>query len=121
MRMDEDGYFYIVDRKKDLIKVSGFQVWPNEVEQIINAHPDIVESTVVGVPDMAQGEKVIAWVVRKSKELTAEDVQEWCRLELAAYKVPSEVFFIDKLPRTGVGKVLRRELVEDYMTKVDNS
>lgn len=114
VRMDKEGYFYIVDRKKDLIKVSGFQVWPNEVEQVINKHPLAAESAVGGVPDMARGEKVIAWVVRKSEELTAEDVRSWCREELAAYKVPDEVHFIEKLPRSGVGKVLRRKLVGDY-------
>ena len=115
VRMDADGYFYIVDRKKDLIKVSGFQVWPNEVERVINAHPQVAESAVGGVADMAQGEKVIAWVVRKSEELTEEDVRAWCREKLAAYKVPGEVYFIEKLPRTGVGKVLRRELIKAYV------
>ena len=115
VRMDEDGYFYIVDRKKDLIKVSGFQVWPNEVERVINMHPLAAESAVGGVPDMAQGEKVIAWVVRRSEELSADDVRVWCRERLAAYKVPAEVYFLEKLPRTGVGKVLRRTLVGEYI------
>ena len=115
VRMNEEGYFYIVDRKKDLIKVSGFQVWPNEVEQVINRHPQVAESAVGGVPEMAQGEKVVAWVVRKSETLTAEAVREWCRNDLAGYKVPGEVIFIEKLPRTGVGKVLRRELVGEYI------
>ncbi len=114
VRMDEDGYFYIVDRKKDLIKVSGFQVWPNEVEQVINRHPQVAESAVGGVPDMAKGEKVIAWVVRKPEDLTEEDVRAFCKEKLASYKVPVEIYFIEKLPRTGVGKVLRRELVQKY-------
>ncbi len=113
-RMDREGYFYIVDRKKDLIKVGGFPVWPNEVEAVINTHPGVAESAVAGVPDMAQGEKVVAWVVRKDPALTAESVQEWCRADLMGYKVPREVIFIDKLPRSGVGKVLRRELVNSY-------
>ena len=114
-RMDREGYFFIVDRKKDLIKVGGFPVWPNEVEAVINTHPGVAESAVAGVPDMAQGEKVVAWVVRKDPALTAEAVMAWCCTDLMGYKVPREVIFIDKLPRSGVGKVLRRELVTDYI------
>jgi long-chain acyl-CoA synthetase len=117
--MDEEGYFYIVDRKKDLIKVSGFQVWPNEVEKMINSHPKVAESAVGGVPDLAQGEKVIAWVIRKDEGLSAEEVIAWCRKEMAAYKIPFEVYFVDSLPKTGVGKVLRRELVKEYLMKVE--
>ncbi len=114
-RMDKDGYFFIVDRKKDLIKVGGFQVWPNEIEAVINSHPGVAECAAAGVPDMAQGEKVIAWVVRKDAALTAEEVIAWCRDDLAGYKVPAEVIFVEKLPRSGVGKVLRRELVKGYL------
>ena len=121
VRMDAQGYFYIVDRKKDLIKVSGFQVWPNEVERVINTHPGVAECAVAGVPDMAQGEKVIAWVVRKDEHLTADEVRDWCCEDLAAYKLPAEVLFIDALPRSGVGKVLRRELVGAYVAGVDKS
>jgi long-chain acyl-CoA synthetase len=113
-RMDEDGYFFIVDRKKDLIKVGGLQVWPKDVEAVINSHPGVLECAAAGVPDMAQGEKVIAWVVRKDRDLTEAEVIEWCRKDLASYKLPSEVYFIEKLPRTGVGKVLRRELAGEY-------
>jgi len=117
VRMDEDGYFYIVDRKKDLIKVNGFQVWPNEIESVINTHSKVVESAVGGIPDLAQGEKVIAWVVRREEDLSAEEVMAWCRRDLAAYKLPAKVRFIEKLPRTGVGKVLRRELVREYLIR----
>ncbi len=113
-RMDREGYFFIVDRKKDLIKVGGFPVWPNEVEAVINTHPGVAESAVAGVPDMAQGEKVVAWVVRKDPALSAEAVMAWCDTDLMGYKVPREVIFIDKLPRSGVGKVLRRELIITY-------
>lgn len=114
VRMDEEGYFFIVDRKKDLIKVGGFQVWPNEVEAVLITHPGVAECAAAGLPDMAQGERVAAWVVRKDPDLTAEKLIAWCRKDLAGYKVPAEVVFIDKLPRTGVGKVLRRELAAKY-------
>ncbi len=111
---NEDGFFFIVDRKKDLIKVSGFQVWPNEVEAVLITHPGVAECAAAGVPDMAQGERVVAWVVRKDPDLTGEELIDWCRKDLTGYRVPTEVVFIDKLPRTGVGKVLRRELVAKY-------
>ncbi|MDK2981509.1 MAG: long-chain acyl-CoA synthetase [Chloroflexota bacterium] len=111
VRMDEEGYFFIVDRKKDLIKVSGFQVWPNEVEAVLITHPGVAECAAAGLPDMAQGERVVAWVVRKDPELSGEELIEWCRKDLAGYKVPAKVVFIDKLPRTGMGKVLKRELL----------
>jgi long-chain acyl-CoA synthetase len=117
VRMDEEGYFYIVDRKKDLIKVGGFQVWPNEVEAVLRTHPGVAECAVAGLPDLAQGEQVVAWVVRKDPDVTAEELIDWCRKDLAGYKVPAEVVFIDKLPRTGVGKVLRRRLVDEYIQK----
>lgn len=117
-RMDEDGYFYIVDRKKSLIKVSGFQVWPNEVETVINQLPGVAESAVGGVPDLESGERVIAWVVAKEKQRTSEEeILNICRENLVDYKVPSEVFFIQNLPRSGVGKILRRELISDYLKK----
>jgi len=121
VRMDAEGYFAIVDRKKDLIKVGGLQVWPNEVEAAIKRLAGVADCAVAGVPDLAQGEKVVAWVVRKDARLEAEAVREGCRNELAAYKLPSQVIFIEQLPRTGVGKVLRRELVRGYLTEVDKS
>lgn len=109
--MDEDGYFYIVDRKKELIKPGGFQVWPREVEEVIQEHPKVLEVGVAGIPDAFSGEAVKAWVVVKPGEtLSEDDVREWCKGQLAAYKVPKQVEFMDELPKTTVGKILRREL-----------
>lgn len=116
VRMDEDGYFYVVDRKKSLIKIGGFQVWPNEVEQVIEAHPAVKEVGVGGVPDQEQGEKVIAWVVLKPAEkVEGKALKEWCRNYLASYKIPSEIYFIEEIPKTSVGKILRRELICQYL------
>jgi len=113
--MDEDGYFYIVDRKKELIKPGGFQVWPREVEEIITDHPKVFEVGVGGIPDPKRGETVKAWVVPQPGEtLTVEEVREWCKGRLAAYKVPTQVEFRDELPKTTVGKILRRELIRQH-------
>jgi long-chain acyl-CoA synthetase len=115
-RMDEDGYFYIVDRKKDLIKPGGFQVWPREVEQAIASHPAVLEVAVAGVPDDYRGETVKAWVVVKPGEtVTDTGVREWSRERLAAYKVPSQVEFRSELPKSNVGKILRRQLVKEHV------
>ncbi len=113
--LDEDGYMFIVDRKKDVIKPSGFQVWPREVEEVIASHPAVAEVGVAGVPDTYQGEAVKAWVVvRQDTKATAEEIRDYCRGKLAAYKVPRYVEFRESLPKTTVGKVLRRQLkVED--------
>jgi len=114
-RMDEDGYFYIVDRKKELIKPSGYQVWPHEVEEVIMEHPNVLEVGVAGIPDPYRGETVKAWVVLKPGEmLTEKEIKEWCKKSLAKFKVPSEVEFRTELPKTLVGKVLRRELVRQH-------
>jgi long-chain acyl-CoA synthetase len=114
-RMDEDGYFYIVDRKKELIKPSGYQVWPREVEEVICENPKVLEVGVAGVPDPYRGETVKAWVVVKPGEsLSEEDVKAWCRDKLANYKVPTQVEFREELPKTTVGKILRRELVREH-------
>jgi long-chain acyl-CoA synthetase len=114
-RVDEDGYFYIVDRKKELIKPGGYQVWPREVEEVIVDNPKVLEAGVAGVPDPYRGETVKAWVVVKPGETMSEDeVKDWCRENLAAYKVPSSVEFRDELPKTTVGKILRRELVRQH-------
>lgn len=111
-RMDADGYFYLVDRKKEVIKAGGFQVWPREVEEIIASHPSVLEVGVAGVNRPGRGETVKAWVVLKPGETCSEgQIQEWCDERLVNYKVPAEVEFIERLPRSGVGKVLRRELV----------
>jgi long-chain acyl-CoA synthetase len=114
-RMDDDGYFYIVDRKKELIKPGGYQVWPREVEEVIAEHPKVIEAGVAGVPDPYRGETVKAWVVVKPGEsLTDDDIKEWCRERLAKYKVPTQVEFRSELPKTTVGKILRRELVREH-------
>ncbi len=115
-RMDEDGYFYIVDRKKELMKPGGEQVWPREVEEVIAAHPKVFEVGVGGVPDPLRGEAVKAWVVVKPGEsLTEDEVKEWCKNSLARFKVPRYVEFRSELPKTTVGKVLRRELVRQHV------
>jgi long-chain acyl-CoA synthetase len=111
--LDEDGFLFIADRKKDLIKPSGFQVWPREVEEVIACHPAVAEVGVAGVPDPGQTEAVKAWVVlHRGQRLTAEELREFCRKSLVGYKVPKHVEFRDSLPKTIVGKILRRELVE---------
>ncbi|MDW8226808.1 MAG: long-chain fatty acid--CoA ligase, partial [Anaerolineales bacterium] len=111
-RMDADGYFYIVDRKKDLIKPGGMEVWPREVEEAIAAHPKVLEVAVAGIPDDYRGETVKAWIVlRPGETLTAEEVQAWCRERLAPFKVPTHIEFREQLPKSTVGKILKRELI----------
>lgn len=113
--MDEDGYFFIVDRKKELIKPGGYQVWPREVEEVIMENPKVLEVGVAGVPDPYRGETVKAWVVLKPGEQATEDeIRDWCRDRLAKFKVPTEVEFRSQLPKTTVGKILRRELVREH-------
>jgi len=114
-RMDEDGYFYIVDRKKELIKPGGYQVWPREVEEALTAHPKVLEVGVAGIPDPYRGETVKAWVVFKPGETaTEEELKAFCKERLAAYKVPTHYEFRSELPKTTVGKILRRELVRQH-------
>jgi len=111
--MDDDGYVFIVDRKKDLIKTSGFQVWPREIEEVIASHPAVAEVGVAGVADPTKGEAVKAWVVvRAGQQVSEADLRAFCRERLAPYKVPSTVVFRSDLPKTMVGKVLRRSLRE---------
>jgi long-chain acyl-CoA synthetase len=115
VRMDEDGYFYIVDRKKELIKPGGFQVWPREVEEVIASHPSVLEVGVAGVADPVRGEVVKAWVVLKpGLVLTVDELLAWCRAHLAYYRVPGAIEFRADLPKSTVGKVLRRELVRQH-------
>jgi long-chain acyl-CoA synthetase len=115
VRMDEDGYFYIVDRKKELIKPGGYQVWPREVEEAIAAHPKVMEVGVAGIPDPYRGETVKAWIVLKPGETaTADEIKAFCKERLAAYKVPTHYEFRNELPKTTVGKILRRELVRQH-------
>ncbi|MGB3548598.1 MAG: AMP-binding protein [Saprospiraceae bacterium] len=111
--MEEDGFFRIVDRKKDMILVSGFNVYPNEVEDVLAAHPKVLEVAAVGVPNEKSGEVVKVFVVKKEKSLTEKELIEFARKELTGYKVPKEVEFRDDLPKTNVGKILRRELREE--------
>ena len=114
-RMDEDGYFYIVDRKKELIKPGGFQVWPREVEEVIAAYPKVLEVGVAGIPDPFRGETVKAWIVLKPGETaTPDEIKAFCKERLAPYKVPSHYEFRKELPKTTVGKILRRELVRQH-------
>jgi long-chain acyl-CoA synthetase len=108
--MDERGYIRIVDRKKDMILVSGFNVYPNEIESVVASHPGVVECAAVGVPDERSGEAVKVFVVRKDPALTAEQLMDFCRQNLTAYKKPKYIEFRNELPKSNVGKILRREL-----------
>jgi long-chain acyl-CoA synthetase len=109
-KMDERGYFYIVDRKKDMILVSGFNVYPNEIEDVVAAHPGVLEVAAVGVPDEKSGEAVKLVIVKKDPNLTVEDIKAHCRANLTGYKQPKIIEFRSELPKTNVGKILRREL-----------
>ncbi|HEY0063722.1 MAG TPA: long-chain fatty acid--CoA ligase [Telluria sp.] len=111
--MDERGYTKIVDRKKDMILVSGFNVYPNEVEAVISAHPGVLECACVGVPDKNSGEAVKLFVVKRDPNLTEDDLQEYCKAELTGYKKPKYIEFRKDLPKTNVGKILRRELRDE--------
>ena len=113
-KMDEKGYFYIVDRKKDMILVSGFNVYPNEVEDVVAGHPKVLEVGAIGAPDEKSGEVVKVVVVRKDDSLTVKEVRDYCREELTGYKVPKYVEFVEELPKTNVGKILRRELRDQH-------
>ncbi len=108
--MDEEGYFKIVDRKKDMILVSGFNVYPNEVEELIATMPGVTEVGVIGYPDEKSGEKVHAFVVSSEREPSKDEIVAYCREHLAAYKVPSKITIVDELPKSPIGKILRREL-----------
>ena len=109
-RMDPNGYCYIVDRKKDMILVSGFNVYPNEIEDVIATHPGVLEVAAVGVPDEKSGEAVKVVIVKKDPNLSADDIKHHCRHELTGYKQPRYIEFRAELPKTNVGKILRREL-----------
>jgi len=109
----ENGYLKIVDRKKDMIIVSGFNVYPNEIEDVVSGHPDIVECAAVGIPNEVTGEQIKVFAVSTNPNLTAKDVTDYCRERLTAYKVPKMVEFRDDLPKTNVGKILRRELRDE--------
>jgi long-chain acyl-CoA synthetase len=108
--MNEQGYVRIVDRKKDMVLVSGFNVYPNEVEDVVAMHPGVLECAVVGVPDEASGEAVKLFVVKKDPALTEDALREHCRANLTGYKRPKLIEFRSELPKTNVGKILRRAL-----------
>jgi long-chain acyl-CoA synthetase len=112
--MDAEGYIFLVDRKKDLLKTSGFQVWPREIEEVISAHPAVLEAGVAGIPDPIKGEVAKAWVVLKQGQRATEaEIRAYCRERLAPYKVPAKVEFRTELPKTMVGKILRRALAAE--------
>ncbi|WP_213739764.1 long-chain fatty acid--CoA ligase [Bradyrhizobium sp. dw_411] len=111
--MSADGYTKIVDRKKDMILVSGFNVYPNEIEEVIASHPGVLECAVIGVTDQRSGEAVKAFVVKKDPSVTAEDIIKFCGTQLTNYKVPKQIEFRTSLPKTNVGKILRRELRDE--------
>ncbi len=115
--MDARGYIKIVDRKKDMIIVSGFKIFPNEIEAVVASHPGVLECAVVGVPDAGSGEAVMLFVVRKDPSLTKEALAEYCKQQLTGYKRPKFIEFRDELPKTNVGKILRRELRDSLLKK----
>jgi len=110
--MQEDGYFKIVDRKKDMILVSGFNVFPNEIEDVIAMHPKVMEVAAIGIPHDKSGECVKVFVVKKEKSLNEKELLQYARENLTGYKVPKEIEFIKELPKSNVGKILRRKLRE---------
>ncbi|MFC0596158.1 long-chain fatty acid--CoA ligase [Thermus composti] len=119
-KMDEDGYFYIVDRKKDMIIAGGYNIYPREVEEVLYQHPAVQEAAVVGVPDPYRGETVAAFIVLKPEyrgKVTEKDIEAFCRQNLAAYKVPRIIQFRESLPKSSVGKILRRELRDEFTKK----
>lgn len=111
--MTEEGFIKIVDRKKDMILVSGFNVYPNELEDIITQHPKILECAAIGIPDEKSGESVKVFVVKKDESLTEEEVIKYCREHLTSYKIPRAVEFRSELPKSNVGKILRKDLRPD--------
>jgi len=120
-QMHEDGYFQIVDRKKNMILVSGFNVYPNEIEDVVVAHPKVLEAAAIGMPNDKSGEVVKIYVVKKDKSLKPEELIEHCRESLTGYKVPKAIEFRDELPKTNVGKILHRVLKEEMMKEINNS
>jgi long-chain acyl-CoA synthetase len=117
-KMDEDGYFTIIDRKKDLIIAGGYNIYPREIEEVLYTHPAVQEAVVVGVPDEYRGETVKAFLVLKpGHSATANELEAHCRKQLAAYKIPRLIEFRESLPKTAVGKILRRVLAAQEKTK----
>lgn len=121
-RMDEEGYFYVVDRKNDMIIAGGFNIYPREIEEVLFEHPDIVEAAVIGVPHDYRGETVKAVIVkREGSTVTEEELDKYCRENLAAYKVPRIYEFRDELPKTVIGKVLKRQLIEESVEELEEA
>lgn len=119
--MDEDGFFAIVDRKKDVIIASGFKIYPREIDEVLYEHPNIKEAVAIGIPDEYRGETVKAYIVlREGTTLTVEEIDAWCRERLAAFKVPRVIEFRDSLPKTIIGKVLRRKLLDEELKRDPN-
>ena len=112
----DDGFFQIVDRKKDMILVSGFNVYPNEVEDVIANHPKVMEVAAVGVPDEKSTEAVKVFIVKKDHSLTQEEIRGFCKENMTGYKCPKHVEFREDLPKTNVGKILRRKLKEEQQS-----
>ena len=121
--MNEEGWLFIVDRKKDMINASGFKVWPREVEDVLYTHPAIQEAAVVGIPDEYRGENVAAFVTLQSgpeaDAVTEDEIVEFCREKLASYKAPRQVTIIDELPKTSSGKILRRTIRADAVAAAE--
>ncbi len=118
-KMDKDGYFYIVDRKKDLIIASGYKIVPREVEEVIFTHPKVREAAVAGVPDPKRGETVKAYIILKAgMSATEDEIRAHCKASLAPYKVPALIEFRNELPKSQIGKVIRRRLVEEEKAKL---
>jgi long-chain acyl-CoA synthetase len=111
--MDTDGYFKIIDRKKDMIMVSGFNVYPNELENVIAGHPKVLEVAAIGIPDGKSEEAIKIFVVKRDQSLTEEELMDYCRQNLTNYKIPKYIEFKKELPKTNVGKILRRALKEE--------
>lgn len=116
--MDADGFVKIVDRKKEMILVSGFNVYPNEVEDAVSSYPGVLEVGVIGMPDPKTTEKVVAYVVKKDNAVSAEKIIQHCKNSITNYKVPKEIYFTDELPKSNVGKILRRKIKEAHMEKM---
>jgi long-chain acyl-CoA synthetase len=116
-RMDEDGYFFIVDRKKDMVIVGGFNVYPREVEEVLYEHPDIVEAAVIGAPHPEQGEVIKCFVVTNNTLLTENQLIAYCKERLAKYKLPASIEFLEELPKNTTGKILRRALKDKVLNQ----
>ena len=113
-RIDKQGFVYIVDRKKDMILVSGFNVYPNEIEEVLTAHPKVLEVACIGVPDEKTGEALKVFVVKRDDSLTRDELIDFCHGKLTGYKVPKQVDFIEKMPKSNIGKILRKALRDSH-------